>query len=156
MMGLKPDAGAFFVFLGVLELFVACAAGLSAFISLAHVGSPAVANLAATFSLLLSAMFGGFLIAIDSIPGWLRWAQWLSIYRYAWGAMLSNEMRDQTFLFDTDFEGTMIEVEVGGQTYLNTFGLHPKTIARDAGALAAIGAGTALAAFLALKRNSRV
>ena len=156
MMGLKPDAGAFFVFLGVLELFVACAAGLSAFISLAHVGSPAVANLAATFSLLLSAMFGGFLIAIDSIPGWLRWAQWLSIYRYAWGAMLSNEMRDQTFLFDTDFEGTMIEVEVGGQTYLNTFGLHPKTIPRDAGALAAIGAGTALAAFLALKRNSRV
>ena len=156
MMGLKRDAGAFFVFLGILELFVACAAGLSAFVSLAYVGSPAVANLVATFSLLLSAMFGGFLIAIDSIPVWLRWAQWISVYRYAWGAMLSNEMRDQTFLFDTDFEGTMIEVEVGGQTYLNTFGLHPKTVARDAAALAAICAGTALAAFVALKRNSRV
>ena len=156
MMGLKRDAGAFFVFLGILELFVACAAGLSAFVSLAYVGSPAVANLVATFSLLLSAMFGGFLIAIDSIPVWLRWAQWISVYRYAWGAMLSNEMRDQRFLFDTDFEGTMIEVEVGGQTYLNTFGLDPKTVARDAAALAAICVGTALAAFVALKRNSRV
>ena len=70
--------------------------------------------------------------------------------------MLSNEMRDQRFLFDTDFEGTMIEVEVGGQTYLNTFGLDPKTVARDAAALAAICVGTALAAFVALKRNSRV
>jgi ABC-type multidrug transport system ATPase subunit/ABC-type multidrug transport system permease subunit len=156
MMGLKREAGAFFVFLGILELFVACAAGLSAFVSLAYVGSPAVANLVATFSLLLSAMFGGFLIAIDSIPVWLRWAQWISVYRYAWGAMLSNEMRDQRFLFDTDFEGTMIEVEVGGQTYLNTFGLDPKTVARDAAALAAICVGTALAAFVALKRNSRV
>ena len=156
MMGLKRDVGAFFVFLGILELFVACAAGLSAFVSLAYVGSPAVANLVATFSLLLSAMFGGFLIAIDSIPVWLRWAQWISVYRYAWGAMLSNEMRDQRFLFDTDFEGTMIEVEVGGQTYLNTFGLDPKTVARDAAALAAICVGTALAAFVALKRNSRV
>jgi ABC-type multidrug transport system permease subunit len=156
MMGLKREAGAFFVFLGILELFVACAAGLSAFVSLAYVGSPAVANLVATFSLLLSAMFGGFLIAIESIPVWLRWAQWISVYRYAWGAMLSNEMRDQRFLFDTDFEGTMIEVEVGGQTYLNTFGLDPKTVARDAAALAAICVGTALAAFVALKRNSRV
>ena len=156
MMGLKRDVGAFFVFLGILELFVVGASGLSAFVSLALPGSPTVANLVATFSLLLSAMFGGFLIAVDSIPAWLRWARWISIYRYAWGAMLSNEMRDQTFLFDTDFEGTMIEVEVGGQTYLNTFGLHPRTIARDAAALAAICAGTALAAYLALKRNSRV
>ena len=156
MMGLKSDSGAFFVFLGILELFVACASGLSAFVSLAYPGAPAVANLVATFSLLLSAMFGGFLIAVDSIPAWLRWGQWISMYRYAWGAMLSNEMRDQTFLFDTDFEGTMIEVEVGGQTYLNTFGLHPRTVARDAAALAAVYAGTALAAFLALKRNSRV
>jgi len=99
---------------------------LTTLIALAYKGSPAVGNLISTFTLLLSAMFGGFLIAIDSIPEWLRWLQWLSAYRYAWGAVLSNEMRNQVFLFDTDFEGTMIEVDVSGQTYLNTFGLHPK------------------------------
>ena len=44
--------------------------------------------------------------------------------------MLSNEMRGATFLFDTDFEGAAVEIEVDGQTYLNIFGLHPKTIAR--------------------------
>ena len=126
MMGLKKDAGAFFVFLGILELFVTCTVSLTTLIALAYKGSPAVGNLISTFTLLLSAMFGGFLIAIDSIPEWLRWLQWLSAYRYAWGAVLSNEMRNQVFLFDTDFEGTMIEVDVSGQTYLNTFGLHPK------------------------------
>ncbi len=154
MMGLKKTSEAFFIFLGIVELFVVCSASLTSLIALSYRGSPAVANLIATFTLLLSAMFGGFLISIDSIPVWLRWMQWISVYRYAWGALLSNEMRNQVFLFDTDFEGTMIEVDVSGQTYLNTFGLHPKHIQRDAGALAGIFAGTAVLAWLALKRAS--
>ena len=33
-MGLKPEASAFFVFLGVLELFVMCTAAMSSLISL--------------------------------------------------------------------------------------------------------------------------
>ena len=109
-----------------------------------------MANLIATFTLLLSAMFGGFLVSIQSVPPALRWLQWLSPYRYAWGAMLSNEMRGATFLFDTDFEGAAVEIEVDGQTYLNIFGLHPKTIARDAGALAGIVGGLGVLAYLGL------
>ena len=58
MMGLRQSAGAFFIFLGLLELFVACASLLCSFISLSA-PSPAVAHLVATFTLLLSAMFGG-------------------------------------------------------------------------------------------------
>ena len=149
MMGLRAGADAFFTFLGLLELFVAAAASLCAAVSLAA-RNPAVANLIATFTLLLSAMFGGFLVSIQSVPPALRWLQWLSPYRYAWGAMLSNEMRDAAFLFDTDFEGAAVKIEVDGQTYLNTFGLHPRTIARDAGALAGIIGGLGVLAYLAL------
>ena len=79
-----PQAGPGRVFRALgstLELFVACAAGLSAFISLAHVGSPAVANLAATFSLLLAAMFGGSSSRSTPSRAGSEWAQWLSIYR---------------------------------------------------------------------------
>ena len=149
MMGLRAGADAFFVFLGLLELFVVAAASLCAAVSLVA-RNPAVANLIATFTLLLSAMFGGFLVSIQSVPPALRWLQWLSPYRYAWGAMLSNEMRGATFLFDTDFEGAAVEIEVDGQTYLNIFGLHPKTIARDAGALAGIVGGLGVLAYLGL------
>ena len=46
-MGLKPEASAFFVFLGVLELFVMCTAAMSSLISLCF-DAPAVANLIAT------------------------------------------------------------------------------------------------------------
>jgi ATP-binding cassette subfamily G (WHITE) protein 2 len=115
MMGLRQSAAAFFTFLGLLELFVACTSLLCAFISLSAT-SPAVANLVATFSLLLSAMFGGFLVSIASIPRALRWLQWLSVYKYAWGGMLANEMNGQTFLFDTEFEGADV---VGGLNKLN-------------------------------------
>jgi ATP-binding cassette subfamily G (WHITE) protein 2 len=149
MMGLRAGADAFFTFLGLLELFVAAAASLCAAVSLAA-RNPAVSNLIATFTLLLSAMFGGFLVSIRSVPPALRWLQWLSPYRYAWGAMLSNEMRDAAFLFDTDFEGAAVKIEVDGQTYLNTFGIHPRTIARDAGALAGIIGGLGVLAYLAL------
>jgi len=71
--------------------------------------------------------------------------------------MLSNEMRDQTFLFDTTFEGSRIEVDVSGQTYLNTFGLHPKFITRDALGLFGIFALLVLASYgvLALRHGGR-
>jgi hypothetical protein len=45
-------------------------------------------------------------------------------------------------------------VWVSGQTYLNLFGLDPKHVARDAGALAALFACFAVAAYLALALKS--
>lgn len=137
MMGLRPSAAAFFIFLGLLELFVLCTSSLCTFISLVT-PSPVVANLVATFTVLFSGMFGGFLVSLTTISPVLGWLQWLSVFRYAWGSMLSNEMDGQRFLFNTEFEGQDIVVEVSGQTYLNTFGLDPKYAPRDAAALAAI------------------
>ena len=70
---------------------------------------------------------------------YLRWIQWVSVYRYAWGAMLASEMDDQTFLFDVDdFEGARVTMQVSGQTYLNTFALDPRNVHRDILALAAM------------------
>ena len=65
----------------------------------------------------------------------MRWLRWLSPYQYAWGAMLASEMEGEKYLFDTDLEGVAVEIEVTGRTYLDTFGVHPRTLGRDAGAL---------------------
>ena len=76
---------------------------------------------------------------IQNVAPYLRWIQWVSVYRYAWGAMLASEMDDQTFLFDVDdFEGARVTMQVSGQTYLNTFALDPRNVNRDILALAAV------------------
>ena len=150
LMGLKAEASAFFTFLGVLELFVVCTAAMSSLVSLCF-DVPAVANLIATSLQLLGAMFGGFLVSIQNVAPYLRWIQWLSVYRYAWGAMLASEMDGQTFLFDVnDFEGARVQMLVGGQTYLNTFALDPRNVPRDAAALGGIFAALALACWARL------
>ena len=150
LMGLKAEASAFFTFLGVLELFVVCTAAMSSLVSLCF-DVPAVANLIATSLQLLGAMFGGFLVSIQNVAPYLRWIQWLSVYRYAWGAMLASEMDSQTFLFDVnDFEGARVQMLVGGQTYLNTFALDPRNVPRDAAALGGIFAALALACWARL------
>ena len=150
LMGLKAEASAFFTFLGVLELFVVCTAAMSSLVSLCF-DVPAVANLIATSLQLLGAMFGGFLVSIQNVAPYLRWIQWLSVYRYAWGAMLASEMDSQTFLFDVnDFEGARVQMQVGGQTYLNTFALDPRNVPRDAAALGGIFAALALACWARL------
>ena len=150
LMGLKAEASAFFTFLGVLELFVVCTAAMSSLVSLCF-DVPAVANLIATSLQLLGAMFGGFLVSIQNVAPYLRWIQWLSVYRYAWGAMLSSEMDGQTFLFDVnDFEGARVQMQVGGQTYLNTFALDPRNVPRDAAALGGIFAALAVACWARL------
>ena len=78
-----------------------------------------------------------FTVSIQNVAPYLRWIQWVSVYRYAWGAMLASEMDDQTFLFDVDdFEGARVTMQVSGQTYLNTFALDPRNVHRDILALA--------------------
>ena len=69
--------------------------------------------------------------------------------------MLANEMNGELFLFDTEFEGEDVVIEVTGQTYLNIFGLHPKYAARDAGALGAIAACLGVASWLTLALGSK-
>ena len=141
MMGLRRRRRRVFRLLGLLELFVVAAASQGGAVSLVA-RNPAVANLIATFTLLLSAMFGGFLSSASRAfpPRCVGCGG--SPRTDTRGARCSPTRCERRFLFDTDFEGAAVEIEVDGQTYLNIFGLHPKTIARDAGALAGIVGGS--------------
>ena len=48
---------------------------------------------------------------LSTITPVLQWLKWLSVYRYAWGGMLANEMNGQMFLFDTEIEGEEVLLE---------------------------------------------
>lgn len=42
-------------------------------------------------------LFGGFFIALRSLPEWLRWIKYLSLFRYGLEALSINELRGQQF-----------------------------------------------------------
>jgi hypothetical protein len=116
-MGLRIDPGAFFVFLGFAMLF------------------SATSLVVGIVKILVSSLFGGFLINIPTLPGFCSWIRWFSPFFYAWSGMLGSEMNDGKYLFDADFDGTNVAVVVSGSTYLNVVGVDPANIGRDAIAL---------------------
>jgi ABC-type multidrug transport system ATPase subunit len=134
LMGLRIDPGAFFVFLGFAMLFSATSTALMSFIQ-TLCASTAIATLVGIVCVLLSSLFGGFLINIPTLPGFCSWIRWFSPFFYAWGGMLGSEMNDGKYLFDADFDGTNVAVVVSGSTYLNVVGVDPANIGRDAIAL---------------------
>jgi len=149
MMGLKRTADAFFIFWSVMLLF--CGAATALCTALAMV-SPniSVASLLATSTHLVLLLFGGFLIKLSTIPPWLVWFRWLSPYSYAFTALMVNEMRGGTFLFDARIESDMVEVPVGGETYLLQLGMEDAVVWHQVVALCAIYVCLALLALVLL------
>ncbi|XP_062989093.1 broad substrate specificity ATP-binding cassette transporter ABCG2-like [Elgaria multicarinata webbii] len=100
MMGLKPDAEAFF--LHVLSLsFTNLAAVSLAFLVSASVNSFAVANLLIALPYVFMMVFGGFLVNLNSMLNWLSWIKWISIYRYGMNALTINELKGLTFYLNS-------------------------------------------------------
>ncbi len=56
-----------------------------------------IASLVAALFCVLTLVFGGFLVDISSVVSFLRWIQYLSIFRYAANLLLINEFMGLTF-----------------------------------------------------------
>lgn len=69
-----------FVFLLVLIAFSATVGALALGFASA-LDSPGKTILVMNLVLLLGVLFGGFLANKGSIPAWLRWISWLSVFR---------------------------------------------------------------------------
>lgn len=81
LMGLSATALQFFVFLLVLIAFSATVGALALGFASA-LNSPGKTILVMNLVLLLGVLFGGFLANKGSIPVWLRWISWLSVFRW--------------------------------------------------------------------------
>jgi ABC-type multidrug transport system ATPase subunit len=77
MTGLIPEAGKFFYFVMLLELFNLAAAAICLFIGIVFKNG-AVANLIGSLVMLFSLLFSGFLLNHDTIPKIALWLQYVS------------------------------------------------------------------------------
>ncbi|XP_045200785.2 broad substrate specificity ATP-binding cassette transporter ABCG2-like [Mercenaria mercenaria] len=96
MIGLRSEFERFLVFF--LGLFmVTFAASTVAFCISALVRIFAIANLLVALVFVLMMLFSGLLVNLDSIPSFLRWLKYLSIFRYSLTALNINELKEMEF-----------------------------------------------------------
>ncbi|GCB70266.1 hypothetical protein scyTo_0008535 [Scyliorhinus torazame] len=100
MMGLKQDVVPFFLFCLTLSLTSLSAVSL-AFLVSASVNTVAVANALISIPYVFMMVFGGFLVNVNKMLQWLAWLKWISIFRYAFNALIINELKGQIFYLNS-------------------------------------------------------
>lgn len=130
MTGLVPDVAHFTVFILVLVLFNLAASGICLFIGIiCKDGS--VANLIGSLVMLFSLLFAGLLLNHDKIPAAAVWLQYLSIFHYAFEALIVNEVRMLT-LVDHKYG---LDITVPGSAILSSFGFNNIALWQDVASL---------------------
>ena len=93
------------------------------------------------FILLFSLAFTGFLVNVSSIPAVLRWIHYLSVFFYAFEAMISTELAGMsfTFLYQSGPTSETLEIQdITGETFLTTLGFDVNNVTRDIGVLVGV------------------
>lgn len=126
MTGLVPDMEHFSVFVLVLVLFNLAASGICLFIGIVCKDG-SVANLIGSLVMLFSLLFAGLLLNHDKIPAAAVWLQYLSIFHYAFEALIVNEVRYLT-LIDRKYG---LDITVPGAAILSSFGFNNTSLWRD-------------------------
>ena len=144
-------AGIFFLVLCLFNL----AAGALSMVAAVCAPSAGAAGLVTIVVLLISLLFGGFLANINTLPLWLGWLRFLSIFYYAYEVLMVNEIRG----LDVDFDAANLEgINVKGDVFLDVFEFSHKNALRDIYALFGVYAGLlalALSALWALRAPRR-
>ncbi|XP_023964409.2 broad substrate specificity ATP-binding cassette transporter ABCG2-like [Chrysemys picta bellii] len=118
MMGLKQDAGSFFLY--VLSLSLTNLAAVSmAFLVSASVSTFAIANVLIALPFVFMMVFGGFLVNLNSMLSWLSWIKWISIFHYGMNALTINELQGAVFYLNSSM--------VPGEVYLQQQGINYST-----------------------------
>eukprot|EP00879_Flechtneria_rotunda_P000702 GHRR01000820.1.p1 GENE.GHRR01000820.1~~GHRR01000820.1.p1 ORF type:complete len:943 (+),score=354.31 GHRR01000820.1:2184-5012(+) len=120
LMGLNPAAVHVVVFLFVL-MGLTAAVGALALAFASALDSPGKTILVMNLVLLLGVLFGGFLANKASIPVWLRWISWLSVFRYAWEALVINELAGLDLFLSAP--GVALSLPVRGEVFLEIIGV---------------------------------
>ncbi|KJR85892.1 ABC transporter (Adp1) [Sporothrix schenckii 1099-18] len=126
MTGLVPDFEHFIVFILVLILFNLAASGICLFIGIVCKDG-SVANLIGSLVMLFSLLFAGLLLNHDKIPAAAVWLQYLSIFHYAFEALIVNEVRYLT-LVDHKYG---LDISVPGSAILSSFGFNNIALWKD-------------------------
>ena len=110
------------------------------------ISAAGVAGLVTIVVLLVSLLFGGFLANIDTIPVWLGWLRFLSIFYYAYEILIVNEIEG----LNVNFDAASLDVDVKGDLFLDVFDFNADNLPRDIAALFAMYVGLLLLAYVLL------
>ena len=124
MLGLQTKVSKYLIFLLTLSLTTTSAAGIS-FAYGALVSNIAVAGQLTGLTYVIMIMLGGFLANITTLPYWLQWTQYLSIFRLSFSTLCINELVNLNFTQngfsnETIYPGTSY-LDQQGITYGNNF-----------------------------------
>lgn len=157
-VGLRADAGHFFLFLLIFMLQVVVGQSLGLFISTAIPDVFAAQTF--SFVLILSLMlFAGFYVNSDNLPIGIKWIQYLSFLFYGFGALLTNEFKGQEYSCDNaqgrGLSGLASCSESGivtGEEILDELGFPNVNIWVSVGALAVIIVGIRIVTYVFMRR----
>ncbi|XP_017575992.1 broad substrate specificity ATP-binding cassette transporter ABCG2d [Pygocentrus nattereri] len=90
MIGFKPTAAAFFIFMFTVTLVAYTATAMTMAIS-ADQSVVAVANIFMTIAFVFMMIFSGLLVNLETVVAWLNWLKYFSIPRYGLTALEINE-----------------------------------------------------------------
>ena len=147
-IGLRPGAAHFFVYLISTVLFSMATGALCLAVTMGS-KTGGVASLGIILLLLFSILFGGFLSNRSSMPSWLGWLQYLSVYYHTTGVLVSNEMRGTTFYTTL---GGDIQIPISADQALDTieFAVEPN-VTTYIGGLAALYVGWVVMGYIIMK-----
>lgn len=146
MIGLRSEIYTLLKFLLVLVLFNMTAASACFAISIIF-QDLSVANLIATLVMLFEMLFGGLLLNKQSIPEMFRFLDKLSFFKYAFEALVVNEVSN-IYLHENKYG---LNIDVPGAVVLTLFGLDAQAYWNDVYSLMYMCSGFLLVAFLWLQ-----
>lgn len=95
MVGLRADAGAFFIFVLTIFLISTLAESLALTISVMTGDAQAAAALIPVF-VIIALLFGGFFLEDEQLSDWIGWIKYTSFIFYGFNALIKNEFADLT------------------------------------------------------------
>lgn len=116
MAGFYGAWQSFFKFIFALVMFNLASSAICLLIGIL-IGQLGVANLTASIFILISMLFGGFLMNKETMLSVLRWVKYLSIFNYAYEAMIVNELVHVVLR-----DKSMVDIRIPGSIILRQFG----------------------------------
>jgi len=152
-VGLRREAGAFFVYLALSLSTVFAGQSIGLIISLA-VPDFALANCISFVAVLLIMLFGGFYVGVERIPEWLAWFRYLSFVFWGYSGMIINEFGNNEIPCDQASPGEYGEAcPIDGDLVVKSMGYGDLSVGLCVGMLLLISFSMRFLGYVALRFN---
>jgi len=145
--GFRPQAGPFFIFVGINCLTVVTSVAMGMFIGSTSRNLVVVQAITPSLNVVFM-LFGGFLLPLGSIPKWFIWLYWTSFLRYIFAALCITEFKGRTL----DCPANSQSCFHTGDDFLDAYDLTTFGVGPNAALLVALVGVFAILGYLMLRK----